>query len=347
MPSELSPSKRFLAEPAMRRSIEDFVRRRVPASDVDDIVQTVLVEALSSASRPQEEGELRRWVLGIARHKVVDHHRRRSRETASDTIDMPVGPAPVEERSLAQWAEEQAGTNLEARSTLEWMAREGEGEKLEAIAAEEKVPAARVRQRVSRMRRWMKERWLAELAAAAALAVLALVLWRLFHKDEPVAQPEPEPRTSPTDIAPEAPPLERARALRDRAYQDCDRSAWKDCLDRLDEAKGLDPAGDTDPRVGAARARANDALQKNDAPIQQKEGPKSIPTASAPPSSKPAPKPTSAPTSAKPEKSFDKKPPAPKAPAPVPVPVKSTGKDSVDFQQPMEKKSRVPSKFKK
>ena len=42
MPHDVSPSKRILAEPAVRRSLEDFVRRRVPASDVDDIVQTVL-----------------------------------------------------------------------------------------------------------------------------------------------------------------------------------------------------------------------------------------------------------------------------------------------------------------
>ncbi len=346
MPHELSPSKRFLAEPAMRRSIEDFVRRRVPASDVEDIVQTVLVEALASTTRPQEEDELRRWLLGIARHKVVDHHRRRSREMASELPDVAVGPAPVEERSLAQWAEEQAGANRDARSTLEWMAREGEGEKLEAIAEEEKVPAARVRQRVSRMRRWMKERWLAELAAAAALAVLALVLWRLFHKDEPVAQPVPEPRPSSTDVAPEA-PIDRARALRDKAYKDCDRAAWQECLDRLDEAKGLDPAGDSDPRVGAARTRANDAL-RNEGPVKQKDAPPPIPTAStspAPPKSTSAPAPpksTSAPAPTAPKKPIlEKKPPEPKQQ------VKSTGKDAVDFQAPADQKKRSKTTFKK
>ncbi|MFO0593472.1 MAG: sigma-70 family RNA polymerase sigma factor [Polyangiaceae bacterium] len=315
MPSDLSPSKRFLAEPAMRRSIEDFVRRRVPASDVDDIVQTVLVEALASSSRPQDEEELRRWLLGIARHKVVDHHRRRTRETAAEIPDLPVGPAPVEERSLAQWAEKQAGATGDAKSTLEWMAREGEGEKLEAIAAEEKVPAARVRQRVSRMRRWMKERWLAELAAAAALAVIALVLWRIFRKEEPIATPGPEPKHS--SISPEVPPLERAQNLRLQAFKDCDRGMWRECLDRFDEAKQLDPAGDADPKIGAARAKANDALQNepqktkstNDQPtqIQQKNAPSPVQTA-------PAPRSSSAPTAPAPPPSA--KPVAPKKPAP-------------------------------
>lgn len=268
----------------MRRSLEDFVRRRVPASEVEDIVQTVLVEALASNSRPHEEGELKRWLIGIARHKVVDHHRRRTRETASDDLDMPVGPGPVEERSLAQWAEKQAGEGGDAR-TLEWMAREGEGEKLETIAAEEKVPAARVRQRVSRMRRWMKERWLAELAAAAVLAVLALLLWKLFHKDEPIAVPSPEPRPKSTSEV-EPPPIERARLLREQAFEECDRSQWRPCLDKLDEAKRLDPTGDRDPKVGAARQRASDALLQNDAP-QKKEAPPSVPTSRSAPSTEP------------------------------------------------------------
>lgn len=299
MPSDLSPSKRLLAEPAMRRVLVEFVRKRVPASDVEDVVQTVLVEALAAAASPQEESELRRWVLGIARHKIVDHHRRASRESAAEIPELPVGPPPVEEQALVRWAEEQAGASRDAKSTLEWMAREGEGEKLEAIAEEEKVPAARVRQRVSRMRRWMKERWLAELAAAAALVVAGLVLWRVLRRDEPITLPDPEP--IPTGTASPDPSLERARALRVAAFEACDRSDWKGCLDGLDEAKALDPAGDADPRVGSARARAAEALKDQDAP--QKDAP--APT-SDPIKKMPAPKSTA--TSAPTQRKIDQKP---------------------------------------
>ena len=285
MPSDAFDEKRLLAEPTMRRMLEDFVRRRVPSSDVDDVVQTVLVEALASPARPRDAEELRRWLVGIAKHKVVDHHRRRSREAAGEIPDVPVAPPPVEARALAQWAEQQAGSSSDAKSTLEWMAREGEGEKLEAIAAEEKVPAARVRQRVSRMRRWMKERWLAELAAAAALVVVALVVWRLLREEEPITQPTPD--LPVPSAAPDPRALDRARALRDVAFQACDRSDWQECLDRLDEAKTLDPAGDTDPKVGAARARAMDALSPQPAPTTSSKD--------APAPQKPAPAPTSAP----------------------------------------------------
>lgn len=316
MSTDVSPSKRFLGEPALRRVLVDFVRKRVPAADVDDVVQTVLMEALAAPARPQEQAELTRWLLGIARHKVVDHHRRTSREAAAEIPDLPAPPPPLEEQALVTWAEKQAGPSSDARNTLEWMAREGEGEKLETIAAEEQVPAARIRQRVSRMRRWMKERWLAELAAAAALVVLGIVLWRIFRKEEPITQPQPEPRPVPS-VLPD-PVMERARSLREMAFESCDRSAWKECLDKLDEAKQLDPAGDADPRVGAARARAAEALQ-NEAP-QKSDDRKEAP----PPTAKPSP--TSAPTVA------PKRPVPTKAPPPVksdpPTPKKPSPKEA-------------------
>lgn len=259
MPTETqTPGTDPLGDPALRRSLADFVRRRVPPSDVDDVVQTVLVEALAAPNRPQDVAELRRWVLGIARHKVVDLHRRAMREPPTELPDIEANPPPLEARSLARWAEEQAGSAGDAQKTLDWMAREGEGEKLEAIAAEEKVPAARVRQRVSRMRRWMKERWTAELAAVAMLAVLALAAWWLLKKREPEAKPGPD--VAPT-IAPEPPsPLDRARALRADAFAECERGAWQPCLDGLDRARGLDPVGEGDPAVGAAREKAQAGL---------------------------------------------------------------------------------------
>jgi RNA polymerase sigma factor (sigma-70 family) len=260
MPTEnTSPANDSLGDPALRRALADFVRRRVPAADVDDVVQTVLVEALAAPNRPRDPAELKRWLLGVARHKVVDLHRRATREHPAELPDLEAGPPPLEARSLAQWAEEQAGSTQDAQKTLAWMAREGEGEKLEAIAAEEKVPAARVRQRVSRMRRWMKERWTAELAAVAMLGLLALAAWWLLRREVPTTDKGPG---VPPTITPEPPsPLERARSLRADALEACDRGAWRVCLDALDEAKGLDPVGDREPAIGAARQKAEDGLR--------------------------------------------------------------------------------------
>jgi RNA polymerase sigma factor (sigma-70 family) len=335
MATQPSPNQSLLAEPGLRRVLEDFVRRRVPASDVDDVVQTVLCDALASAARPADSEELKKWLLGIARHKVADHHRRAQREPAAELPEIEAHPPPIEERALARWAEEQAASTGEAQKTLAWMAREGEGEKLESIAAEENVPAARVRQRVSRMRRWMKERWMAELAAVALLSILAVVAWRFLRRpgEMPEAKPEklqPLPPIAPP-IAPEVPlEIERARSLRAEAVKRCDREEWQGCLDALDEAARLDPAGDTAKDVAEMRGRATRGLEPPVIPtgkIDEKLSPPSPkseidgknvapqPTSVPPPVTKPAPKPTTP---------FDgSKPPSKAAPSPKKSPGKS------------------------
>lgn len=255
---------RFLSAPETRRFLTDYIRKRVAERDVDDVVQTVLVEALASDRMPEHETEMRKWLVGVARHKIADLHRRAGREQPAELADIEAAPPPVEERELARWAEEQAKGNQEAKKTLDWMAREGEGDKLEHIAEEEQVPAARVRQRVSRMRRFMKERWLAELAAVAALAVLAFIVYKVVSRPVDIAKdapPEPAPTDrAPTPILPE-PRVAEAKRVRDEALEKCRRDEHAACLEGLDRAKALDPAGDAAPEVQGARKTAEDALR--------------------------------------------------------------------------------------
>ena len=355
---DLPARKTPLADAEIRRFLTDFVKKRVPTSDVDDVVQIVLCDALAAPSPPEEREELRKWLIGIARHKVADFHRRTSREVIVDTaepelpaapMDGAVGGSPeltpyesIEARSMVRWAEEQAASTRDAKQTLDWMAREGEGEKLETIAEEAQVPAARVRQRVSRLRRWMKERWLAELAAVAALALLAILLWRALRdpQDRPEARPDPTPPPPVEGPRIEPSPLERARALRADALEDCAREAWRPCLDGLDEARKLDAAGDAAPEVQEARSRADRALQQEQEPQNQKkeptksklDAPSVTPTAVPPPappplrtSEKPSPRSTT-PTPLSPKQAPVTKPEAP------PKGVKGVSKgDSSDF----------------
>jgi hypothetical protein len=181
----------------------------------------------------------------------------------------------------------------DAQKALDWMAREGEGEKLESIAAEERVPATRIRQRVSRMRRWMKEQWLAELAAVATLAGVTIVVWWLYRDTEQAKVMPPEPAIS---SEPE-PPAVRAGALRREAVAACDRRAWRDCLEGLDRAKAIDPVGDETSSVRAARRLAQDNL-RNEAPA-----PTSSSAPRAPDNAKPrTPGPTSKEDSSPPSK---------------------------------------------
>lgn len=271
-PKAQASRNKLLGSAEIRRMLTDYVRRRVSESDVDDVVQTVLVEALSSERVPDERTELRKWLTGVARHKIADLHRRSGREKPSELPEIETAPAPVEEHHLVEWAEREAKkSSKDADATLRWMAREGEGDKLEHIAAEEQLPAATVRQRVSRMRRWIKERWLAEIAAAAAFGVIAFLIYRfVFATKDPEVVREDPPQPSATQTAlPDkvlAPsPIERAAELRRQAIPTCSSDPTK-CLEKLDEAKRLDPAGDARPEVEGARKSANDAIQNKAEP---------------------------------------------------------------------------------
>lgn len=279
------PVHQKLADADLRRALAAMVRRRVPPHEVDEIVQATLADAVASKSAPTEDDALERWVRGIARHKVADYHRRNKREVPVESDDLVAARATDasahEAADLLRWAEREAPSD----DTIDWLLREGDGEKLESIAREEKLPAARVRQRVSRLRRHFRARWAAQIAAALALG--ALVFWALRTREPkpviaPIASaPVSVSASAPPSVPPPEPP-NPAIELRRVALEHCNSKEWQPCLDGLDEAAKLDPAGDTASEVQSARKAAKDALTPP---------PKIVtPKAPSPTKSKPAPK---------------------------------------------------------
>jgi DNA-directed RNA polymerase specialized sigma24 family protein len=210
-----------LADPTLTAALSHFVRARVPEPEVKDIVQSTLTEALDAEQHPEEDEDIVRWVHGICRHKVVDWFRRSRREVPRDLESGEEGPvaaaesAPQSAMDLLRWAQKELPEGEENEKTLEWMLREGEGEKLESIAAEANVPAPRVRQRVSRLRRYYKARWAAQTAALAALLLIALAIALSLRRRHDEVAPAPGPSLVPTMMptapptGPELPPSER------------------------------------------------------------------------------------------------------------------------------------------
>lgn len=244
-----------LADPALHEALAQLARRRLPPGEVDDLVQNTLTDALDAQGAPSEDAAFRRWVQGIARHKIADLYRRRGRlpphePERDDTGTADSGPATGE---LEQWIEHELPKTEGARATLHWLLRESEGETLDEIAREEALPAPRVRQRVSRLRRHFQTRWLALGAAGLALLLGAGYLvhtWQVAAGSTPPIAREP--------ITPE----ERARALREQGLERCAANDYAECVRALDEAKAIDPVGDqasaiTEARAAAARARTN------------------------------------------------------------------------------------------
>jgi hypothetical protein len=60
---------------------------------------------------------------------------------------------------------------------------------------------------------------------------------------------------------------ERVDALRREGFEACAESMWTQCEGKLDEAKRLDPGGEADPRVRAAREAIDDARRPRPRPL--------------------------------------------------------------------------------
>jgi DNA-directed RNA polymerase specialized sigma24 family protein len=196
-----------LADPDLTARLSHFVRTRVPEDEVKDIVQSTITDALAAEEHPEGDEDIVRWVFGICRHKLVDWFRRMRREVPRDLEAnedaAPAESAPTSAMDLMRWARKELPPGKENEQTLEWMLREGEGEKLETIAADANVPAPRVRQRVSRLRRYYKKKWAAQAAAVAALlAVVLAIVFALRRKEQQQVAPRPEPSFVPSALPP-------------------------------------------------------------------------------------------------------------------------------------------------
>lgn len=340
-------SERPAAPPTQRQLLEDqvllsdlrrYLSGRLPRGEVDDVLQTTLTAALESDGAPTEPEEFRRWIHGVARNKAADHFRRRGREPLLYD-DAPDQAAPEtadgDAKELMHWALRELPEGDQSEDTLEWMLREGAGEKLETIANEHNLPAPRVRQRVSRLRRYFRTRW-AAAAAVLAFAILA-GFWLAETREPPRVVIAPE-----TDAA--AP---RAEDIRKEAQRACDAAQWRRCLTLYDDAKALDQEGDALPAVQAQRKRAHEAIQR-EAPLPPPGPPtksvaptpldgKTPPLEPAPtgtPTPRPTPKPQPAPTPQDTRsKTQDTKSKDVKAPAPAPQKSKNSWEGDFGAQQ--------------
>jgi RNA polymerase sigma factor (sigma-70 family) len=186
--------------------VEAAVRRRVRGDEADDVVQATYADVLAARVLPEDDEEFRRFVFGVARNKVFDHFRRQRRAPeALSEAEHEGGEQPLSARDILRWAEGEL-SDPEAQDTLHWMLREGDGEKLEHIARDARVPAPRVRKRVSRLRKLLRERWAAELTLAGLLLALLLLgtlaYYAAGHAPNDIVKGEP-PRPVPS--APRAP----------------------------------------------------------------------------------------------------------------------------------------------
>jgi DNA-directed RNA polymerase specialized sigma24 family protein len=158
----------YIANPQTRSSLHAYVRRRGLADSADDLVQTVLCDALAVEAVPERHSELPRWLTGIARNKVVDEQRRRARWKRAELDDEPEAPRSEEARDLLGRIEREV-REPEERRALAWLVREHQGDSLYLMALEQALEPSTLRQRICRLRKALRARYLGPLVLALSL----------------------------------------------------------------------------------------------------------------------------------------------------------------------------------
>lgn len=110
----------------------------------------------------------------------------------------------------------------------------------DALVAEPTRPA-----KVVPLHPWRKRLAIALSTAAALAAAIGVIVQ--------MSTPDLVSHGRPDD-----PPAVRAAQLRQDARASCEARVWKICLDRLNEARDLDPGGDQAPEIQALRRSAGD-----------------------------------------------------------------------------------------
>ncbi len=256
-----------LEDERFRATLIRALRRRVPEIDAEDIVQTAIAEAVSAGKANEDPVLVRRWIAAVARNRLVDQLRKKREVLTESPPDIADTRSP-HEGDLLRWAELELPDGRSAEETLEWMLREADGESLESIAKESNLPPTRVRKRISRLREHFRQRWAIYAAALAALAIAGALGWRVLSSPlevVPIAKDPP--------LAPSAFPEEIAKDLRRRAFEACGGGEPQRCVELLDEAARLDPAGDTSPEVVEARSTSRRLLAPPSPPPEIKTSP--------------------------------------------------------------------------
>jgi RNA polymerase sigma-70 factor (ECF subfamily) len=146
-----------------------YVRRRlIPRADlVDDLVQEVFLAAWENLEKFRGDASLRSWLLGIARHKVEDHYRKRLRETQFQDEEESMWDEPARLRDVEEaLAKRQAGQRtqeilktLPETYSLILLWRYWEKRSLRDIAVQIGKTEKAVERMLARARQQFKKRW--------------------------------------------------------------------------------------------------------------------------------------------------------------------------------------------
>ena len=246
----------------IRWHIKEF---KLQNADAEDIFQTACMKALDEDDWPAEEKPTLTWLFKITRNTCYDHlraeKRRRDREVSLDDLDVSEETQARDEgKDLKDFIEV---TLLEKPNIVSGIAMLVEhhvvGNDVTDIAAKHSIPTRLVYERMASARAAIRSGYQVGGGLVAALALL-LILIRFPGDDRSGVgagighHPHPE---IPLVPAPPPDPTE----MRTKALELCREKRYAPCLEGLNRARRIDPAGEKDPKVIQARQEAEAKLR--------------------------------------------------------------------------------------
>ena len=262
----------MLRDAKLLKSMAGIVRRcGVPDSENEDVIQVALVAAHKAVNLPKDPEERVKYVHQVTHNKAVSHLRKAllapdlERSVEVERVAQAVDVDPVAERNLLSRLEKEVPS--EHWQTWQCLARNAFGEDLAEIARDVGIKYDTLYKRVTTLKRQLREN-AKRMGAGIAAVLLLLGLSRAVLRPPRMGDDTPGPahvvESATSTHAAEPDPMDVARAVRGRAFRACMNNQWKACLEDLDLAAEIDPAGEADPAVRAARTDSEGAIQHDE-----------------------------------------------------------------------------------
>ncbi len=251
------------------RTIRRIGRRSgYPRNELEDLAQIVWIEVKRCWARvPRVEPDFSKYVFRMAHNLAIAIVKKMQEDAMTHAVNFsgvdeakaqgvsPAMPAKVspEDKVLAQRVAERAVER--DPEAADWMMRtKVHDESFVSVAEDVGQPEERVKKRVNRLVVWLRKNMI-------TASMLVTLLWVLLIAVFPAAFGGHD-RTTPddtNDFPRDVTPRQRPVVLRSRAFAACNAEQWDECRELLDEAKALDPNGESDARVQKARTDIEEA----------------------------------------------------------------------------------------
>jgi DNA-directed RNA polymerase specialized sigma24 family protein len=277
MPEPVSPERtRRLADPALHAKVRSVLPRNLQPADGDDVVQKVFIRLLLIAELPPTPERLMGLAIVVTKRVAVDHFRRvgvkKGREVdVEEHVDVLGASEPevsIDEgeqlRLALQHVEERVAEGDLPANMLVIARMLAEGKSDEEIAAVTGQTKAAVKMAKSRLRKHLRQYWVAYLAGASLAIVLLVFAVRRpsgacdIGRDLTGETPAPATSTQPQL-------LYSADHYIGMAQDACDDQFWDDCEKNLDYAKQVDPLSEQRPQVVEMREKIAKVRAPSDA----------------------------------------------------------------------------------